>query len=93
MSSLIHETDNLLEIFDTLLRVLEMHLAGALSLLEPVIFFPEHTFSIVYSVPHPDLQTCAYLWQVWAGRRPVSRGRRLLMVYEEHLHRDAAGGG
>ena len=40
MSSLINETDNLHEIFETLLSVLEkqMHLAGALSLLEPVIF-------------------------------------------------------
>ena len=37
MSSLINETDNLHEIFETLLSVLEMHLAGALSLLEPVM--------------------------------------------------------
>ena len=44
MSSLINETDNLHEIFETLLSVLKMHLVGALSLLEPVIFFPEHTF-------------------------------------------------
>ena len=80
LSSLINETDNLHEIFETLLSVLEMHLAGSLSLLKPVTFFPEHTFSIVYSVPHPDLQTCTYLWQVWAWRWLSSCGKRLLVM-------------
>ena len=71
-----------------------MWTAGASSLLEPAVFpFRFRFFHMTYPAQRADLQTCVYLWLMWAGRCPASYRRCLLMVYEEPLHQDSASGG